>query len=192
MEAKLDALLKSIASEKTIDQVSARIDTAINSFPLNSAVVTDWNEFMHILANFYCLVESRALGLHQDRKPNFDFDWGRCCNLLLKHWGLSGEKAAFEMARTGNEGGLKRVLETIASLMSQQYAENEITSRSLHFWNPLTTDEKFTVMDIYLKKYGHLLPSELTESNAIRLRTKFHTVFKQHPYMMKKLGSIGK
>ena len=85
MEAKLDALLESIATKNTIDNVFARIDTAINTFPLASAMVTDWDEFRHILANFYCLVESRVLGIYPVRKPNFDFDWGRCCNLLLKH-----------------------------------------------------------------------------------------------------------
>ena len=34
------------------------------------------------------------------------------------------EKAAFEMARTGNEGGLYAVLKAIAGQLAEEYAEN--------------------------------------------------------------------
>jgi len=96
------------------------------------------------------------------------------------------------MARTGKEGGFKRVLETIAQLMIQEYATNEISSKALSFWNNLSVDEKLAVVDEYLAKYGHLLPDELKESNAVRLKAQFHQVLIQHPNMMKRLQNIGR
>ena len=192
MASKLDQVLGSIDPDKTVNQISARADTAINKFSMNKAVIKDWQAFRKKLAKFYCHVEGDVLGIGTDREVNFDMHWGRCCYLLMKKWGNNGEKAAFEMARTGKEGGFKRVLETIAQLMIQEYATNEISSKALSFWNNLSVDEKLAVVDEYLAKYGHLLPDELKESNAVRLKAQFHQVLIQHPNMMKRLQNIGR
>ena len=47
-------------------------------------------------------------------------------------------------------------------------------------------------MDEYLKKYGHLLPSELTEGSAARVRANFPKVLAQHPKILQKTRRLGR
>ena len=63
---RLDRLLESIDPSKTLDQVSARIDDAINSFEKDAGVIEDWNTFKAVLTKFFRHTEAT-------RKHNLDF-----------------------------------------------------------------------------------------------------------------------
>ena len=121
-----------------------------------------------------------------------DFDWGRCTQILMRAYGSNGEKAAFEMARTGNDGGLYAVLKKMANSMAEQYIENEVSAKVSFYWNGLTVDEMLKAADEYLSKYGHLLPSELTEGSAGRIRANMPKVLQEHPRLLQRLGRIGR
>ena len=105
MQTKLDKLLESIDPVRTLDEVSARVDEAINSFYAGPGVIRQWEEFQLILAKFFCHIENIVLRIHPPRSIDPNFDWGRCYRLLITEYGTSGEKAAFEMVRTGAEAG---------------------------------------------------------------------------------------
>ena len=111
---------------------------------------------------------------------------------LVRAYGSNGEKAAFEMARTGNEGGLYAVLKKMAQTMGEHYAENEVSAKVLFYWNGLTVPEKLAAADEYLGKYGHLLPSELTEGSAGRVRANLPKVLEEHPRLLRRLRGIGR
>lgn len=192
MSTQLERFLQSIDPAETIDETSARMDDAINSFRGLSARITDWEEFHHCLAEFLSHIENRVLRLRGRRSADLEFDGGRCVQYLLDEYGLSGEKAAFEMARTGNEGGLYAVLKTLARHIAQDYSRNEIAARVSAFLRGLTLDEQLAVAREYLDKYGHLLPSELTEGSAARLRANFTKVLEEHPYLIRRFGRVGR
>ena len=117
--------------------------------------------------------------------------WGRCVRLLQNEYGSSGEKAAFEMARTGTQGGLYAVLISVAKQMVEEYASNEIRARISHYWHSLSVDEQLAATDEYLSKFGHLLPSELTERSAARIKTNFIKVLEEHMKMVKRIRNVG-
>ena len=190
MKTKLDELLNSIDPVRTLDQVSARVDEAVNCFQIQSGTTKSWNVFKTVLASFFCYTESLILQIYPPRKPHPDIDWGRCCRLLIKEYGPNGEKAAFEMVRTGSEGGLYAVLKAVAKRMINEYAGNEISVRISHFWQNLSTDEKIAASEEYLSKYSHLLPSELTEGSAARIRANFIKVLEEHPNLIKRMRNI--
>ena len=124
---------------------------------------------------------------------NQDFAWGHYSKVLGKAFRSNGpQKAAFEMARTGVEGGLNAVLRKFAEVQAHEYAENEIGARISRFWEGLSADEKPRVMDEYLAEYGRLLPSDLTEHGARRVKISFLKVLAEHPRMMQRLGQIGR
>ncbi len=191
MQTKLDRLLSSIDPVRTLDQVSARVDEAVNSFQVESSIIEHWDEFRTVLTNFFCHTESIILRIHPPRIPDPDFDWGRCWQLLTKEYGSSGEKAAFEMIRTGAEGGLYAVLKAVAKQMIEKYAGNEIIARIIHYWQDLSTDEKIAASQEYVHKYGHLLPSELTEGSAARILVNFTKVLEEHPNLIKRMRNVG-
>jgi hypothetical protein len=168
------------------------VDQALNSFRVKSGIIKDWGEFQTVLTQFYRHVENVVLRIRPSWSPDRDIDWGRCCQLLVKEYGINGEKAAFEMVRKGTEQGLYGVLKAIARKMIGDYAGNEIAARIGNFWEILTTDEKLAVSQEYLNKYGHLLPYELTSGSAARVRANFLKVLEEHPRIVKRLRNIGR
>ena len=96
------------------------------------------------------------------------------------------------MARTGNEGGLYGVLRKFARRTVEGYAADEIAARVGDYWNNLSTEEKLDAPREYLRQYGHLLPSELTEGSAAGIRAFFPKVLKEHPRIIKGLRRIGR
>ena len=192
VKTNLDKLLESIDPAQTLDQVSARIDDALNSFLTESGIIKDWDEFRKLVTTFFRHIENYVLRIHTFRSPDPDIDWGRCCRLLIKKYGINGEKAAFEMVRTGTQGGLYKVLKEIAEQMTEEYAGNEISARISHFWNALSTDEQIEIIEEYIDKYGHLLPSELTERSAARIKVNFPKVLNEHPRLVKRMRNVGR
>jgi len=193
MSTRLDSLLQSIAPERTLEELDRRVDGALNSF-LAESQLTDWNAFRRCLVRFLSHVDSRLLRVPGQRMPEADLDyqWGRCCQVLMKLYGSSGEKAAFEMARTGNQGGLRSVLRKFARERAKELAESEVAAKVGTYWNGLSATEKLTASDEYLSKYGHLLPSELTEKSAARIRANLPRVLQEHPELLQRMQQVGR
>jgi len=188
----LDELLQSIHPNRTLDQVDARADEAVNSFPLEAATIADWDDFRRCLSRFLAHVENYVLRLSAYPTISHEFSWSRCTRLLMKAYGPNGEKAALDMARTGVQGGLYAVLKAMASHIEAEYAGNEITARVHTYWNSLSAEEKWAAATKYLAEYGHLLPTDLTEASAARLRADFPSVLEQHPRLLRRFGRVGR
>jgi len=192
MHTKLDQMEKSIDPKKTIEPIAERVFHALNTFDLDSAVVHQWDEFLSILARCYRHVENVVLRVNPPLPSNFELDWGRCNPLLDKLYWPGGIKAAMEIAQSGVEGGLRRVLNDLAMQMASQYAENEISARVNLYLEGLSTNEKFAAMDEYLKKFGHLLSAEFTEGSAVKIKANFRKVLEEHPHMLRRLRNIAR
>ena len=191
--AKLDTFLKTIDPKVTLEETEKRINEAINSYPNQKAQITNWDEFKEYMTQFYCHMESTVGRFKNPPKTDPEFEWGRCLYLIFKTFGRpSGEKLAFEMARTGNEGGLKAVLTQFAYGQLKEYNQNGIKARVYHFfYKELTNDEQIRVAEEYQQKYGHLLPSELTENGGARIVANFPKVLENHPYLIQRLRRTG-
>jgi hypothetical protein len=188
----LDQLLESIDPQRTLDETDAQVDEAINSFPLPCAEVTQWDEFRLYLIGFMRHIEAAVLHVRAMPGTSLDFEWGRCVRFLIQEYGRHGEKAAFEMARTGNEGGLYAVLRKLARRIARQYGESEVAAKVGTWWDRLSADQKLATADEYLRKYGHLLPSELTEGSAARIRANFPKVLEEHPRLLQRMRQLGR
>lgn len=192
MSTALDRLLDSIHPQRTLEEVERRADEALINFRIDSPTITDWNAFRSCMARLLRHLEIHVLHAHEYPDVALDFQWGRCMQLLDGEYGPNGEKAAFEIARTGNEGGLYMVLKALARAVVKRYGGSEVSARVLHFWNSLSAEEKIAATTEYLNKYGHLLPSELTEGSAGRLRAEFPKVLTEHPELLRRLGRVGR
>lgn len=187
MQTELDRLIHSIRPERTIEEVFNRANEAINTFHLEAAQISEWDDFRHCMAEFLRHVEACSLRLNGPVEASSDFYWGRCAHVLLKVYGSSGEKAAFEMARTGNDGGLNAVLRAVAMHMAEEYAQKEISAKVGIYWQSLSVEQKFNVSSEYITKYGRFLPSELTEGSAARIRANFPKVLEKHPRLIQRI-----
>ena len=185
MTTRLRHLLAAI--EKAPDVTERRADRGLNCFRAPAAVITDWEQYKQLLAQFYCEVESAILNLSRPRQVDREFDLQRCWQLLGRKYGRNAPQAVFELVRTGNEGGLRKVLRTTAREMAREYSEREIEARVSAYWHGHSPDELLADADDYLAHFGHLLPSELTEGSAARIRANFSEVLAQHPFLLKRL-----
>ena len=192
MSTKLDRFLMSIDPDITVKETSARADRAVNSFRARSAVIRSWEDFRTTMVRFCSHVEKIVLRLPVDRPPDLNMHWGMCNRLLKKEYGPSWDKAAFEMVRTGSQGGLYAVLKALARRMVEEYSTREVFAKITQFWNSLSVDEKLAVSKEYVQKYGHLLPSELAEGSGARVRANFPKVLEQHPLLIQRLRGIGR
>jgi len=192
MPSTLDQLLDSIHPRRTLDETARRAEEAVNSFAKDSSQITDWEEFRTYVSRFFCHVEAHVLRMRSAPEFDEEFAWDRCLKVIKRAFGANGEKAAYEMARTGNQGGLYAVLKKVAQTLAEQYAHNEITGRVYAYWNELSVEQQLAAGQEYLDKYGHLLPSELTEQSGARVRTNLPTVLEKHPDLMQRLGDIGR
>ena len=192
MPTKLDRLLDSISPEKTIEDIYNRANGAINSFRFKKAQITQWDEFRWCIAEFSRHLDGHIMNLRKPVDISLDWYWGHSVRSLLKIYGINGEKAAFDMARTGNEGGLYAVLKAFAMRRAEDYSQSEITAKVLTFWDGLSVEEHFKTVDEYLQKYGHLFPSELIEGNAGRFRGCFWKVLQKHPELVQQIRQTGR
>ena len=189
MGSKLDELLDRIRHERTLEEAERRADEALNTFECTRALITDWEGFRGKLVRLLRHVECRGLRLQPSELPDMgiDFDWSRCSRILKEAYGPSGEKAAFEMARTGNEQGLYRVLRDLAHHLAKEFAENEIAARVLNYWNGLTVEERFAAAKAFVDRFHLLLPTELVEKGAFRIVANMPKVLQEHPRLLQRL-----
>ena len=187
MKTELTDFLKSIDPARNLEEVAARIDNAIISFRLDSAVIELFGQFKDVLTSFVRHVEGEVLRVDPSKTLNADMSWSKCYRLLQLAYGPNGEKTGFEIVRTGLEGGLNSVLKSVSKRLAADYTQREISARVSNFWHALTVDQQLAVCDEYLKKYGHLLPSELTENDATRIKANFPKVLEEHPRLIRRL-----
>ena len=192
MTTKLDRLLESIDPSRTIDQVSADVDLAVNSYTISRTNIRDWDEYEKCIADFCQYIETSVLKIGASVTKYREFYWSRCVNIINNEFGPSGIKTAFEMVKTGKEGGLYRILKIIADHMAQTYAQNEISARISDYWNHMMVNEQLAATDEYLSKFGHLLPTEFTDGSAVRLKVHFTEVLNHHPNMIRRMRQIGR
>jgi len=194
MKTKLEELLQRIDPSRNIEEIATRVDDALNSYRMGEGLIRNWDEFKLALIKFCSHVENVVLRISHPNRLHLspEMYWGRCCSILMKEYGPSGEKAAFEIARTGTEGGFVSILRLFAKRMAEEYAQREISARIGRFYGSLTVDEKLAVCDEYLENYAHLLPLELTEGSAARIKAKFPKVLEEHPRTIQRLRSISR
>lgn len=189
---KLDQLLASIHPQQTQEVVHRRADEAINGFRIRANIVTDAIVYRDILS---CFVEHldrhlRLVPIHVDRPR--DMLWQRAVEVLRKKLGPRAELAAFDMARTGAEGGLYAVLRQLALEAARQQVRKEIDQRVDCFCQRLTAAEYLAAGEEYLQKHGHLLPHEMTRGSAGRPRVNLQELLKRHHQALATLNKVAR
>ena len=192
MQTELDRLLAFISPDETIVETYNRANEAINTFHAGAAQICNWDQFRYSMAEFLRHIDLRTLRLRRPVDASSQCYWEHCVRILLEIYGSSGEKTAFEMARTGNEGGLYSVLKAVAMHRAEEYIQNEISAKVTAYLEGLSIAERLEACSEYISKYGHLLPSEITEGNALRIRANFRKVLEKHPRMLLKFQGVGR
>ena len=192
MATELDKLLPSISPDKVLVETFNRANEAINTFPIKTAQINKWEEYTYCMGEFLRHIDRHSLGLFMPIEASPDFYWSLCVRVLVQVYGSNGEKVGYEMARTGKDGGVCGLLRAVAMHVAEGYAKTEIQARVNAYLDSLTVDQEVKASAEYLDKFGRLLPSEMTEASAARIRADFHKVLVKHPWLLMKIRDAGR
>ena len=187
MATELRKLLSSIDPNKTKHEIERRANRAFDNFPQKSGRIENWEDYQDKIARLKRTIENHVLRIEPPLEVNRAYDGHQAMTILRQKFGPQGDKAAFEMVRTGREGGLKKVLKTLCDGLIEYYTDNEIRGRISHYWNSLTNEQRHKAIQEFLDNYSHLLPSELTEGSAARIRVNFPEFLAKFPELLEKL-----
>lgn len=188
----LKSFLRTIDPDKTIWEAERRADQAFNSFSPDSWSISDHDELLNCLSRFYWHVDSHILGISRAQNPNPEFTKGLARDILDDIYGVRGEYIAFDMSRSGIDGGLYRVLKDFAAKRASYHGNNWVSTRVSEFYNGLTNSEKAEAAREYVREYGYLLPADQTKDDAIRVQVHFYDILCSHPDLISRMRQIGR
>ena len=162
--------------------VERRVDAALNEFEPPGVAISDPAAFEACLAALFHHLELAILGARPHRPPNVSFDLGRYVHLLDREFGRGRSVAAYDLARTGSGGGLRHILTKLGQAVGREHAENQIRTLVSFYWRSRTPEELASDSADYVAHCEGILPSEMTEGGAARLRASFFDVLCQHPF----------
>ena len=191
MPTRLERFLETIDPARILDPVDRDVDHAVTTFPYSRATVTTFDEFEQLLAQFYHHVQHHALHLRAPVPLHVSMYFSQALRMLEKEYGSTARTTAFEIARTGQEGGLYSVLKAVAKGMAQEYVTNGIGSMVSSYLSSLSVAERLADSEEYIEKYAHIIPAEMREGGAPRLRGYFHKVLESHPFLLRGTRRVG-
>ena len=189
---KLELFLKDLTSKRMLHETSRRADEALNSFLASWTLEECKGGFSSVPARFYRDVLKSVLRLPADYEGDLAFEDSAVREILKKKYGPNGHMAAWDVWRTGQEGGQYRILRDIAQGLAEECIAREIAARVGTFLDGLTVEDQIAAAREYIEKYSHLLPTEHTEGGAVRLVARFSEVLKEHPRILARFERVGR
>ena len=183
MATRLEELLESIDPARTIDQVSAAVDDAFNSFRHNHPI-RSFDDYRKYMSAFVQYVEQIVVKFKSNDPYDQELFWARYSNLVRNVHGPDAWKMNYEKIITGKDGGLYKLLKDVAAMILDDRSGREISARVWRFWESLTNDEKLETVDEFLRKFGHILPSEYTGGRGAYLKMNFPSVLEKYPQLL--------
>ena len=187
MHTVLDRLLKALESVPA--DVSCRANNAFNSFPLRTTLVADKAEYESLLDTFQYHVECAIWGAKTPPPNDMSIGLDHCEHLLKEELGPNPRVAGVDVAM---KSGVLPILRSCLDLTIKAHTDQQIGTLVSEYWRGRSAEELLADSTEYLDKHGHLLPPELTEGSAARIRVNFMKVLKEHPHMMRRMRQIGR
>ncbi len=187
MATKLEKLLEEIDPSGTIDKVERRISDALSGYHREQNTVDSWEEHKTCLAEMVQIGRNAVLNLPDDFSNDLEQNYHEAIHYLEREVGSI--QAVYDIMKTGAEGGIYKILRTLARLMAEDYSQNEIKARVAAYWSRLSVDEKLAAPDEYVEKYQDIL-AQKTREETVRLKVAFWQVLEEHPRMLKRLREL--
>jgi len=187
--SKLQHLLRDIDPAKTIDGVEQRINRVLVNYQRDKNSVDSWADYKACLAQFLQAARHAALRLSGDVGSDQEANFGSALHYLARAYPGNTLQTVYSMMQSGAEGGVYKIVTTLARLMAEDFAQNEINARISHYWLNLTVDEQLAAGDEYVAMYQDLLP-ENTVEEMVRIKASFLRVLQDHPRMLKRMREL--
>jgi hypothetical protein len=186
--SKIDELLAKIDPSETIGVSRGQMDRALNQFSFKLGMVRDFSDYCKYLAEFYCQVETICISR---RIPvNEKMDYFRCAQILTEEYGSKGEQFAYEMVKTGADGGQYTILNLIARKTVHKYSRNIVRSHVDSFIRSLSFNERLEAAAEYRRRFGSMLPCLYVNGSVAVLAANLEKILEEHPFAIQRLHRV--
>lgn len=172
--------------KNTIDDWQRDIDNVINAYHSPLPEVETCEETTMFLSRFVYFIFCQWISPGRSISFHKGVYWRFCDEALREKYGPYWESVAFDMMRTGAEGGTYTLLKTLAENMAQIGARNTIKSRISEYWEGMTAEKLKRDSRKYVERFGHLLPPTYRNDRSL-LASEFARVLEQHPEMVQRM-----
>ena len=142
MSTKLEQLLEKIDPKNTIDVSEKRINNVIASIQRSSNTVSSFEEYQDCLAEIVQVGRKAVLNLPFFKLDDKDIDFGEAIRFLSKEYPGDTIQIVYSIMLSGAEGGVYQIMKALASVMAEEYTQNQITANVVECWDNLTLKEK--------------------------------------------------
>lgn len=180
----LDDILAMLSEEELARQVYVPHDMARQSYQLEKGTVSNHDEFRYIIADYYKHHFAQTVS-GQPAMPD-DMAEGNAREILEKVYANEGGvAAALDYSKTGERGGLRRVLDAIAEHMKRDLEKKYIWRVHDTFIDPLDKPQQIELVREYFNKFRAYLPAHVLNTDPAYYARNWEELLEQHREIMK-------
>jgi hypothetical protein len=188
---RLERFMKQLEPAVSIDPVHRRVDEALRTLPVPArSAVRNYLAFEDRSVLLWWHIEPYLRDIADFPQRNTSDALHQCRIIYRALFGSEGETAAYEMVHNNVEGGWRKLVHAFAHKMADDFIDEQLALSTDQFWNLLSTPGKHAAADEFILKWGFLLPGELTENSAARIRTYLPEYLKRIPEALQRLQQI--
>jgi len=166
MPANIDQLFEMLDEEAIAQAVSIKHDTVREQYPLESNTVESFNDFKEEITLYYQWHFAHTMGNgNEDALMPPEMAYGYARQIIENYFQRRGEliplEAAFRVAKTGTNGGLRFILSLLADSLKQSQEARYIDWCIDNAVAPTDYDGQAELMRSYLERYRDYIPNDI-------------------------------
>ena len=165
----LDEFFEALDPEVAIEPTARRVYAAMHSFPGRAVDV-----------------ENAVFTLNPPQPVHRRIHWNYCEAILRKRYGEFPLEAATVDAQTGLNGGLQGLLALLAEGFIEKYTR-DVIGQLVDDYLGEKPEVRHKLAQVYIERFGHLLPPELTELKGFRAFGQIRSVLTNHAYILRRV-----
>jgi hypothetical protein len=190
MRSNLKQLLEKIDYRNLFEEDQRRVDHVLTRYRSVKNTIGNYNEFQDCLINFVSQIYSAIINVPKAfDTANRSIMYDLALTFLKSKYPRNTERTLYEIMHSGSEGGVYRILKTLAKIMSEKIYQDGIEYHVALYLNEMDFEEKEAAVKEYIKEYGSILPGNY-QRDPISIMISFDKVLQQHPIMMKRLREL--
>ncbi len=174
-KSQLETIISAIDADNLTARITAKIDTALGSFPLESVTITSHEAFCHLIVSYFIHLYRHIHGLIS----TIDWEDAESEGLEILEEAFAnhgGFKAALAEARNPVQGGMRYVLSHFTEHYKREQKEKYIRRVFKLALDPLELDGKIALMESVLKHLKGILPPEILAQPAARFADHYEPI----------------
>ena len=186
----IERLLSEIDELYISKNVSIRHDEARMSYSLDKNTVGSYEDFTHVIADYYNHHFSRCV-MHGGYLSHTEAA-GRAKEILEQVYRRQGGNilTAYNDAHDATNGGLRVVLDKMAERLKEESVERHIRQAFDSFVALNSYEQKVDIMSQFMARYGHLLSSSIQADKPERYATSYEETIRSYVEALKRTSSV--